>query len=101
MHDIICVYTHLSINILGQAAPSIARTFGGSGLGLAICKQLVLLMGGDIFVDGERTGEGRGTCMVFTTKAKVLRGDSEHAGVVDHHVDSLRAAVYTAEYVRV
>ncbi len=40
-----------------QASRDTARKFGGSGLGLSICKQLALLMGGEVGIDST-AGEG-------------------------------------------
>ncbi len=51
-----------------QADSSTTRLYGGSGLGLAICKQLAVLMGGQISLSSR---EGRGSRFTFTLRLPI------------------------------
>lgn len=51
-----------------QVDASITRKFGGTGLGLSITKELVKMMKGDIWADGEK---GKGSSFSFTIRMKM------------------------------
>jgi len=67
------------------------RKFDGTGLGLAITRELVQLMGGDIWVDSV---EGEGSCFGFTVK---LDQSEDEPNVLPKVPDHLKSVAVIAE----
>lgn len=78
-----------------QADASVATRFGGTGLGLSICKQLSVLLGGDI--DFSST-QGQGSSFSFWVAVDdVSSNDSQQNSELPNKMDGLRLAVF-AQY---
>ncbi len=61
-------------NAFQQAESSTARVYGGTGLGLPICKQIVVLMGGDVWAEST---PGEGSIFHFTAWVDKSRKEPE------------------------
>ncbi|MFZ6735653.1 response regulator [Undibacterium sp. Ji42W] len=82
-------------NKFTQADQSTTRRFGGTGLGLAISKNLVELMGGEIWI--ENTEIGKGTTVCFTVQLKIATRSQTAANTLKEQtgrlLDDLRILV--------
>jgi len=96
-------------DIFQQADGSTTRKYGGTGLGLSICKQISILMGGDVWVES-KVGEGSTfhfTCWVEKSSKKPSAAlsheylEGKRALIVDDNPTNLEILTHTLELSKV
>lgn len=69
-----------------QIDSSMTRAHGGNGLGLVICKRLVMLMGGDIYLNSTA---GQGTAVHFSAQFTIATDNQPPTVSLRHHKATL------------
>ncbi|MDR0349921.1 MAG: response regulator, partial [Coriobacteriales bacterium] len=80
-------------NSFQQADSSITRRFGGTGLGLVISRQIVTMMGGEIWLESEL---GQGTAFFFTVRLGLRDEPARDGSPVPHAKGEGAAAGFDA-----
>jgi len=75
-----------------QAESQTSRKFGGTGLGLSISRNIVNMMGGDIWVESEA---GKGSAFIFTICLE--QGESKTQGILDPSITIDNVRILTVD----
>lgn len=81
--------------VFAQANSSTARKHGGTGLGLSICKQLALLMDGDI---GVKSTPGKGSTFWVTATLPISDDQQTTVDITDINLKGLRLLIVEDNY---